>query len=59
MPSAPDAIDALAELLGVTRKELIAAIVRASHRDWQRTLRRELRKMQEIFDDDELVLEEE
>lgn len=49
-----DAIDELAKLLGTTRRELVAAIVRASHRDWQRTLRRELRKMQEIFDDDEL-----
>lgn len=53
MRSAPDALDALADLLGVSRRELVAAIVRESHRDWLRALKRELRKQRELQDLDE------
>ena len=52
MPSAPDALDALAELLGTTRAEVVRAIVRASHRDWLRQLRRVLREQNELPDVD-------
>lgn len=48
MPSAPDALDVLANLLGISRRELVRAIVDASHRDWLRALRRELRKQREL-----------
>lgn len=53
MPSAPDALDALAELLGCSRRELVEAIVRASHRDWLRQLRKVIRDQQELGGEDE------
>lgn len=53
MPSAPDALDQLASLLGTTRAELVRAIVRASHRDWVRQLRKVLREQRELPDDDD------
>lgn len=46
--TAPDALDALAELLGTTRRELVAAVVRASHRDWLRQLRKVLNEQEEL-----------
>ena len=39
-------------MLGTTRAELIRTIVKASHRDWLRALRRELAKQRELSDDD-------
>jgi hypothetical protein len=52
IPRAGDALDELAKLLGTTRRELVAAIVRASHRDWLRALKRELQKQHELDQDD-------
>lgn len=39
-------------MLGTTRAELVRTIARASHRDWMRVLKRELKKQREVFDDD-------
>ncbi len=47
-----DPLDALASLLGITRRELVAAIVRASHRDWMRQLRRVLKEQEELPDEE-------
>lgn len=47
-----DELDELAKMLGTTRAELVKAIVRASMRDWKRTLRRELKKQLELGQDD-------
>ncbi len=53
MRSVPDALDELARLLGISRRELVAAIVRESHRDWLRALKRELRKQRELDQEEE------
>lgn len=51
MPSGPDPLDALAQLLGISRAELVRAIVRASHRDWLRQLRKVLKDQLELPDE--------
>lgn len=53
MPSAPDALELVAELVGTTRAELIRAIVSASSRDWLRALRQQLRKQRELGQEDD------
>lgn len=41
-------------MLGTSKRELVAAIIRASQRDWTRELRRQLRRQRELnqLDDD-------
>jgi hypothetical protein len=43
----------MAQLLGCSRRELVEAIVRASHRDWLRQLRKVIREQQELGGEDE------
>jgi len=52
VPSAADPLELLAQLLGITRRELVIAIIRESHKAWRRELAKQLRRQPELPDEE-------